>query len=144
MPAILLCRSGDDAGLAHPIIEARCLIGRGSECSLSLLHPQLSREHAAVVHLETGGFEVEDLHSHNGTQLNVTPTSNVMLSRVETIGVHPIRALYDNGVRVTVNSDDVAIFDQGVSDEFLALYEAGLFTAAELDEVRQDGLRQEG
>lgn len=73
MPAILLCRSGDDAGLAHPILEDRCLIGRGSDCSLSLLHPQLSREHAAVLRKEGGGLEVEDLRSQNGTQLNGEP-----------------------------------------------------------------------
>jgi len=73
MSAILLCRSGDDAGLAHPILEDRCLIGRGPTCSLSLLLPQLSREHAAVRHLPDGGFDVEDLNSRNGTLLNGQP-----------------------------------------------------------------------
>jgi adenosine deaminase len=73
-------------------------------------------------------------------RLNVCPTSNVMLGRVETLAAHPIRALYDAGVRVTVNTDDVLVFGQSVSDELLNLYRAGVFNAAELDQIRQDGL----
>jgi adenosine deaminase len=44
---------------------------------------------------------------------------------------------------VTVNTDDVLVFGQSVSDEFLNLYRAGLFGAAELDELRQNGLSDE-
>jgi adenosine deaminase len=73
-------------------------------------------------------------------RLNVCPTSNVMLGRVESLAVHPIRRLYDAGVKVTVNTDDVLMFGQSVSDEFLNLYRAGLFSAAELDRIRQNGL----
>jgi adenosine deaminase len=43
-------------------------------------------------------------------------------------------------VRVTVNTDDVVFFDQGVSDEFLNLYGSGVWTAEELDEIRRNGL----
>jgi adenosine deaminase len=54
---------------------------------------------------------------------------------------HPIRALCDAGVRVTVNTDDPLMFGSGLSDEFLALYRAGVMTAAELDQVRLEALR---
>jgi adenosine deaminase len=73
-------------------------------------------------------------------RLNVCPTSNVMLGRVDSLAAHPIRRLYDAGVRVTVNTDDVLMFGQSVSEEFLNLYRAGLFSAAELDRIRHDGL----
>ena len=76
----------------------------------------------------------------NRIRLNICPTSNVLLGRVESLAVHPIRKLYDAGVKVTVNTDDVLVFGQSVSDEFLNLYRAGLFGAAELDELRQNGL----
>jgi adenosine deaminase len=46
-------------------------------------------------------------------------------------------------VKVTVNTDDALMFGQSVSDEFLNLYRAGLFGAAELDELRQNGLSDE-
>jgi adenosine deaminase len=72
--------------------------------------------------------------------LNICPTSNVVLERAASIRGHPIRTLYDNGVRVTVNSDDVILFGQSVSQEFLNLFSAGLFSADELDEIRRNGL----
>jgi len=73
-------------------------------------------------------------------RLNICPTSNVMLGRVASMQVHPIRRLYDAGIRVTVNTDDSLMFGTTVSEEFLALYDAGLFTATELDEIRLNGL----
>ena len=78
--------------------------------------------------------------SDNQIQLNVCPSSNVMLCRVDHMKAHPIKVLYDNGVKVTVNTDDVIVFNQGVSEEFLNLYEAGLFSPVELDEIRLNGL----
>ena len=42
-----------------------------------------------------------------------------------------------HGVPVTINSDDVLLFGQGVSDEYLNLYRAGLFSAAELKTIQE-------
>jgi len=69
--------------------------------------------------------------------LNICPTSNLMLGRVARLEDHPIRALLDAGVRVTINSDDALVFGVGVSEEFIALHRAGVFTAAELDQIRR-------
>jgi adenosine deaminase len=79
-----------------------------------------------------------------GIQLNVCPTSNVRLGRAQDYRTHPIRALYDHGVRVTVNTDDVIFFDQGVSDEFMNLYRSGTWEAEELDQIRRNSLRSLG
>jgi adenosine deaminase len=73
-------------------------------------------------------------------RLNICPTSNLMLSRVETLASHPIRKLFDAGVRVTVNTDDMAMFGQSVSHEFLNLYKAGCLDEKELDQIREHGL----
>jgi adenosine deaminase len=73
-------------------------------------------------------------------RLNICPTSNVMLGRVDDLASHPIRVLFDAGVRVTVNTDDVLIFGQSLSDEFLGLHRAGVFSAAELDAIRLEAL----
>lgn len=78
--------------------------------------------------------------ARSGVRLNVCPTSNVCLGRVARIEDHPIRALFDAGVRVTVGSDDPLIFGTSLSREFLALYDAGVLTAAELDAVRLEAL----
>ena len=77
-------------------------------------------------------------------RLNVCPTSNVMLGRVENIRRHPIRQLYDQGVPVTINTDDLLIFDQSVSQEYLNLHRCGLMTAEELNEIRLTGLAAAG
>ena len=77
----------------------------------------------------------------NRIRLNVCPTSNVMLGAVADLKSHPIRALYDHGVQVTINTDDLMIFGQSVSDEYLNLYRAGVFTADELDAIRLGSIR---
>lgn len=76
-----------------------------------------------------------------GVRLNVCPTSNTMLGRVARMEEHPIRRLFDAGVRVTVGSDDPLIFGTSLPGEFLALFNAGVMTAAELDAVRLEALR---
>ena len=79
-----------------------------------------------------------------GTVLNICPTSNVMLSGVADMSAHPISALYDHGVLVTINTDDLMIFGQSVSEEFLNLHRAGVLSPGELDDIRQSGLRAVG
>jgi adenosine deaminase len=75
-----------------------------------------------------------------GVRLNLCPTSNLKLGRVANLADHPIRSLYDAGVKVTVNTDDPLIFGTSLSEEFLALFKAGVMTAAELDAIRLGAL----
>lgn len=74
------------------------------------------------------------------TQLNVCPTSNIMLKNSDSYKTHQIRTLFDNGVPVTVNSDDLLIFNSTVSQEYFHLFNAGRMTAEELNIVREIGL----
>ena len=76
----------------------------------------------------------------NNIRLNITPSSNVLLGRVSDMAHHPIDQLYRKGVNVTINSDDVLIFDSDVSKEYLSLYQSGCLTAEELDAIRLGGL----
>lgn len=80
------------------------------------------------------------LSDHN-IQLNICPTSNVMLGRVESIKKHPIRKLFDSGIKVTINSDDVLIFDSSVSGEYMKLFKEEVFNAEELDIIRMNSLK---
>lgn len=82
--------------------------------------------------------------AENDILLNVCPTSNVMLDAVSELALHPIRVLYDNGVRVSVNTDDMMIFGQSVSEEYRNLYKAGVFSAQELEEIRRASLGKSG
>ena len=78
---------------------------------------------------------------NNNIRLNVCPTSNVILGRVKNIETHPARKLADNGIVITINSDDIMIFNQSVSEEYLNLFQAGVFSANELNIIRENGLR---
>ncbi len=84
--------------------------------------------------------EVMRFLAENHIVLNICPTSNVLLGRVADLKSHPIRRLFDAGVTVTIATDDVLMFGQSASQEYLNLYRAGLFHAAELDEIRRNGL----
>jgi len=75
-------------------------------------------------------------------RLNITPSSNVLLGRVAHMKEHPIAKLFRAGVDVTVNSDDVLIFDSDVSKEYLSLYNNHVLEAEELDRIRLNGLRE--
>lgn len=78
----------------------------------------------------------------NKIRLNITPTSNEKLGRVRSISEHPIKELYRAGVDVTINSDDILIFDSDVSKEYLKLYINHVLSAEELDSIRVNGLRK--
>jgi imidazolonepropionase-like amidohydrolase len=71
-----------------------------------------------------------DLHVHAGSAAGTE----------RRIAEHPIRRLFDAGVRVTVGTDDPLVFGTSLSGEFLALFDAGVMTAAELDAVRLEAL----
>lgn len=78
--------------------------------------------------------------SDHGIQLNVCPTSNILLKNSKSYQSHQIRTLYDHGVLVTINTDDLLIFNSSVSQEYLKLFQAGLMTAEELNTIRKTGL----
>jgi hypothetical protein len=77
----------------------------------------------------------------NNIRLNITPTSNIKLNRIQSYQNHPIQLLHRFGIDVTIGSDDVLIFDSDVSKEYLRLYQNGCLTAEELDSIRLNGLK---
>lgn len=72
--------------------------------------------------------------------LNLCPTSNIMLDYENSYEDYPIKILVENGVPVTINTDDLLIFNSSIDEEYLHLYEAGTLTAKQLDEIRLWGI----
>ena len=71
----------------------------------------------------------------NKIPLEICPTSNVFTKKyVKKIEEHPIRAFFDKGVIVTVNTDDPTFFNVSLLDEYWNLYSKLNFT---LDEIKQ-------
>lgn len=85
--------------------------------------------------------DVINLLAEKNIRLNITPSSNILLGRVSDMANHPIAKLYRKGVNVTINSDDILIFDSDVSKEYLRLYKSGCLSAEELDNIRLNGLK---
>ncbi|HET8791464.1 MAG TPA: adenosine deaminase [Modicisalibacter sp.] len=56
--------------------------------------------------------------------LTVCPLSNVRLKVVDDLRDHPLPALLDAGLRLTINSDDPAYFGGGMLDNYLACQRA--------------------
>ena len=56
-------------GLAFPIGDAEITIGRGTDCTIMVTHPLVSRTHARVAHVG-GRYLLVDAASVNGTFLN--------------------------------------------------------------------------
>lgn len=74
-------------------------------------------------------------------QLNICPSSNVMLGYAANYQNHPIKVLYEHGVPVTINTDDLLIFDSSIENEYLLLYRSGALNAAQLEDIRKTGLK---
>ncbi|WP_425448343.1 hypothetical protein [Dethiothermospora halolimnae] len=81
-----------------------------------------------------------DLIKERNIRLNICPSSNRILGSVKDMKKHPSRKLFDQGIKITINTDDLLIFDSGVSEEYLYLYKLGLFNEDELNEIRKMSL----
>jgi aminodeoxyfutalosine deaminase len=75
-----------------------------------------------------------------GIALEVCPTSNVRTGAVRSLAEHPLRALFDAGVMVTLNSDDPGIFGCTLAGEFAAARGMG-FSEQELGVMAENARR---
>src|SRR5258708_14300203 len=65
--------------------------------------------------------------------------SNHKLMPGISLGNHPIRRLFDAGLKVTVSTDDPISFGNTVTDEYVALAERGGFSRKELVQLAPNG-----
>jgi adenosine deaminase len=77
----------------------------------------------------------------NQIPLEVCPTSNLCLGVYPSYQEHPIRWLWEQGVYVTVNSDDPSMFNTDLVSEYQALVDHLGFSAAELERLSLNALR---
>ena len=64
-----------------------------------------------------------ELVLERGLTLEVSPWSNYLTSSVRRIEEHPLKQLFDLGVRVTVNSDDPEVLDTNLNSEYRIAHE---------------------
>lgn len=85
-----------------------------------------------------------DLVTHLRQQrvtLDVCPTSNLRTGAITSLDAHPLRKLFDAGVRLTINTDDPTFFHTTISDEYRLAAKAFGFTADDLCTVVLNAVR---
>jgi len=55
--------------------------------------------------------------------LEVNPWSNYLTNSVPTIEEHPLKKLFDLGVKVTINSDDPEVLETNLNNEYRIAHE---------------------
>jgi adenosine deaminase len=68
-------------------------------------------------------MQVVELIKERGITLEVNPWSNYLTSSVRTIEEHPLKKLFDLGVKVTINSDDPEVLETNVNNEYRIAHE---------------------
>lgn len=126
-----------DAGLPRTIHAGETL-GPGSVWdALTLLHAD---------RIGHGVRAIEDARlvarlAATGVHLEVCPTSNVLLRVYPDMEAHPIRRLWDAGVKLSVSTDDPPLFNTTLTDEYRALVQTHGFTPEDLRAMNRAAAR---
>jgi adenosine deaminase len=68
-------------------------------------------------------MQVVELLKERNITLEVNPWSNYLTSAVQTIEEHPLKKLFDLGVKVTINSDDPEVLETNLNNEYRIAHE---------------------
>ncbi len=77
----------------------------------------------------------------NSIPLEVCPTSNIRLKVYQDYAHHPLRKLWDEGILVTIGSDDPPMFGTDLNHEYQVLVEEFGFDQAELERISLNGIQ---
>lgn len=70
-----------------------------------------------------------------GVTLEVCPTSNVLTHAVESLEAHPVRQLFDAGMKITINTDDPTVCGVTLTSEYELIHEKFGFTFEEIEQL---------
>jgi adenosine deaminase len=76
---------------------------------------------------------VVELIKERGITLEVSPWSNYLTHSVRTIEEHPLKKLFDLGVKVTINSDDPEVLETNLNNEYRIAHE---LLGMSMDDIR--------
>jgi diguanylate cyclase (GGDEF)-like protein len=112
--ATLTMISGPEVGAVFALESSEVVLGRGSEASLRIDEPSVSRSHARITFSGPGSYAIEDLGSTNGTFVGGRPVK---------------RAALDSGDRVQIGRECVfrfAIVDETEESFQRRMYESSM------------------
>jgi adenosine deaminase len=136
-----------DSESVHPIREFVRPVMRAKEAGLRVtVHSGEDTPASAVVEtiqavspdrIGHGIHIIEDMAAvdfvrERGVTLEVNPWSNYLTNSVPRIEAHPLKRLFDLGVRVTINSDDPEVLETNLNNEYRIAHEV---LGMSLDEI---------
>ncbi len=74
--------------------------------------------------------------------LEVCPTSNYLTQVVPKLTGHPLRSLFNEGILLTINTDDPGLFDYTLSDELKVVHDILGFSESELKLFQKIGFEK--
>ena len=77
-------------------------------------------------------LQVVELIKERGVTLEVNPWSNYLTNSVRAIEEHPLKKLFDLGVKVTINSDDPEVLETNLNNEYRIAHEILGMSMAEI------------
>lgn len=84
---------------------------------------------------------VMDLLREREITLEMCPTSNIQTAAVQAITRHPLRAFYQIGLPVTVNTDDPSVSNTTLTDEYMVSVRDIGVTVSEIKQMILTGIR---
>jgi adenosine deaminase len=83
---------------------------------------------------------VEKLIKDRGIPLEMCPTSNVQTGATPSLDSHPFKKYYDEGIPVTINSDDPGVSDITLTDDYVKMVDRFGFTMRDVEKFVMNGL----
>ena len=120
--ARLLAMSGPLKGTVWPAKDGPLLLGRDASSQVRTSDAAVSRKHCSITETAGGGFEIEDLNSHNGTFVNGTKVS---------------RKAIEHGDRIRIGSSEF-VFLTGPDDDDTGTFSVKSSTDSGLKTVQLD------
>jgi adenosine deaminase len=84
---------------------------------------------------------VMDLVRERGTTLEMCPTSNIQTAAVKAITRHPLRAFFQIGLPVTINTDDPSVSNTTLTDEYMVTVRGIGVTVSEIKQMILTGIQ---
>lgn len=125
-----------DGGLGLTIHAGEVCGAFSVEDALDLIKPQRIGHGVRVIEDPDLVKRVIDV----GTVLEICPGSNIALSVYPSFDAHPLRKLFDQGIRVCVSSDDPPFFDTSLEQEYEVARHAFGFSDAEINQMTRTAL----
>src|SRR5512145_703070 len=112
-------RKAKDAGLKVTIHTGEDTPASFVKEVIELAHPDRIGHGIHAIH----DLQVVELLKEYGITLEVNPWSNYLTNSVRTIEEHPLKKLFDLGVKVTINSDDPEVLETNLNNEYRIAHE---------------------